>query len=201
MLKLFSWLKKNEGYNYEWMIIGLGNPGERYAETRHNIGFKVINKIAKMYNIRVNKSRYQAKIGTGNIEGINVVLAKPQTFVNLSGEAVKILSERYNILSERLIIIYDDIHLPVGKLRIRSSGSSGGHNGVQSIINHINTQQFPRIRIGIGTPAKGENMADYVLARFKEDEREIINNAVEQAVEAIATIITCDIQAAMNKYN
>jgi PTH1 family peptidyl-tRNA hydrolase len=183
------------------MIIGLGNPGEKYAETRHNIGFKVINKIAKMYNIRVNKSRYQAKIGTGNIEGINVVLAKPQTFVNLSGEAVKILSERYNILSERLIIIYDDIHLPVGKLRIRSSGSSGGHNGVQSIINHINTQQFPRIRIGIGTPAKGENMADYVLARFKEDEREIINNAVEQAVEAIATIITCDIQAAMNKYN
>ena len=181
--------------NYSmYVIVGLGNPGKKYENTRHNVGFAVIDKLSKDCDIKVNKSKHSAKIGEGTIEGEKVVLAKPQTYMNLSGMSVRSLMDFYKIDPEsELIIISDDIDLPTGNLRIRKSGSAGGHNGLKSIIANVGTQGFTRIRVGVGAKVEGEDLADHVL--------KIIEIAAETAAEAIKTMLTDGVDKAMNKFN
>lgn len=183
------------------LIVGLGNPGMQYAATRHNIGFEVIDSIAETYNISVMKNKYKALIGEGNIAGEKVILMKPQTYMNLSGEAVKACMDFHKISNEDLIVIYDDISLAVGQLRIRKSGSAGGHNGIKNIIAHLGTQEFPRIKFGVGEKPAGWDLANYVLGRFSEDDMKIIGPRVGDAVKATETIINSGIEKAMNNYN
>ena len=193
-LALFSSKKSNS-----YLIVGLGNPGKKYIDTRHNVGFEMLDVVAKANNIKVLKLKCRAIIGEGNICDTNVILAKPQTYMNLSGESIRELAAYYKIPPERIIIIYDDISLDVGKIRIRQKGSAGGHNGMKSIIYQLKTDEFPRIRIGIGKPDC--ELIDYVLQSFsKKDTNELINisNDIPQIVEAI---ISEGIQNAMNRYN
>ncbi|MBO4808438.1 MAG: aminoacyl-tRNA hydrolase [Lachnospiraceae bacterium] len=185
-----------------YVIVGLGNPGKKYENTRHNVGFAVIDKLAKDCDIKVNKSKHSAKIGEGVIEGEKVVLAKPQTYMNLSGMSVRSLMDFYKIDPEsELIIISDDIDLPTGNLRIRKSGSAGGHNGLKSIIANVGTQGFTRIRVGVGAKIEGEDLADHVLGHFNKDDAKIIEIAAETAAEAIKTMLTDGVDKAMNKFN
>jgi len=189
--------------NYSmYVIVGLGNPGKKYENTRHNVGFAVIDKLSKDCDIKVNKSKHSAKIGEGVIEGVKVVLAKPQTYMNLSGMSVRSLMDFYKIDPEsELIIISDDIDLPTGNLRIRKSGSAGGHNGLKSIIANVGTQGFTRIRVGVGAKVEGEDLADHVLGHFNKDDAKIIEIAAETAAEAIKTMLTDGVDKAMNKFN
>ena len=183
------------------LIVGLGNPGMQYAATRHNIGFEVIDSIAETYNISVMKNKYKALIGEGNIAGEKVILMKPQTYMNLSGEAVKACMDFHKISNEDLIVIYDDISLAVGQLRIRKSGSAGGHNGIKNIIAQLGTQEFPRIKFGVGEKPAGWDLANYVLGRFSEEEMKTIGPRVSDAVKATEAIISSGIEKAMNNYN
>ncbi|MBP3886749.1 MAG: aminoacyl-tRNA hydrolase [Cellulosilyticum sp.] len=183
------------------LIVGLGNPGMQYAATRHNIGFEVIDSIAETYNISVMKNKYKALIGEGNIAGEKVILMKPQTYMNLSGEAVKACMDFHKISNEDLIVIYDDISLQVGQLRIRKSGSAGGHNGIKNIIAQLGTQEFPRIKFGVGEKPAGWDLANYVLGRFSEEDMKVIGPRVTDAVKATETIIKSGIEKAMNNYN
>ena len=185
-----------------YIIAGLGNPGKEYENTRHNIGFDVIDRLAEEENIAVMESKHKALIGKGYVAGQKVILAKPQTFMNLSGESVRELVDYYKIdPEEELIVIYDDINLAPGKLRIRPKGSAGGHNGIKNIIAHLGTQVFPRIRIGVGEKPKGWDLADYVLGRFSKEEEPVVREALEKAAKACSEIITEDVTSAMNKYN
>lgn len=183
------------------LIVGLGNPGMQYAATRHNIGFEVIDSIAETYNISVIKNKYKALIGDGNIAGEKVILMKPQTYMNLSGEAVKACMEFHKISQEDLIVIYDDVSLEVGQLRIRKSGSAGGHNGIKNIIAQIGTQEFPRVRFGVGEKPAGWDLANYVLGRFPEEEMKIVGPRIMDAVKATEMMIKSGIDKAMNNYN
>ncbi len=183
------------------LIVGLGNPGMQYAATRHNIGFEVIDSIAETYNISVTKNKYKALIGEGNIAGEKVILMKPQTYMNLSGEAVKACMDFHKISNEDLIVIYDDISLAVGQLRIRKSGSAGGHNGIKNIIAQLGTQEFPRIKFGVGEKPAGWDLANYVLGRFLEEEMKVIGPRIGDAVKATEAIIGSGIEKAMNNYN
>lgn len=183
------------------LIVGLGNPGMQYAATRHNIGFEVIDSLAETYNISVVKNKYKALIGDGNIGGEKVILMKPQTYMNLSGEAVRACMEFHKITSEDLIVIYDDISLDVGQLRIRKSGSAGGHNGIKNIIAQIGTQEFPRVRFGVGEKPAGWDLANYVLGRFPEEEMKVVGPKIGDAVKAIDMMIRDGIEKAMNNYN
>ena len=184
------------------IIVGLGNPTKEYAGTRHNVGFSVIYNISDAYNIPVETKKHKALIGKGIIEGEKVILAMPQTYMNLSGESVRELVDYYKIdPEEELIVIYDDINLAPGKLRIRPKGSAGGHNGIKNIIAHLGTQVFPRIRIGVGEKPKGWDLADYVLGRFSKEEQPVIRESADRARQAVATILTEGIASAMNKFN
>ena len=183
------------------LIVGLGNPGMQYAATRHNIGFEVIDSIAETYNISVLKNKYKALIGEGTIAGEKVILMKPQTYMNLSGEAVKACMDFHKISHEDLIVIYDDVSLDVGKLRIRKSGSAGGHNGIKNIIALIGTQEFPRIRFGVGEKPAGWDLANYVLGRFPEEEMKVVGPRIMDAVKATETLLKFGIDKAMNDYN
>lgn len=185
-----------------FLIVGLGNPGTKYAETRHNVGFDAIDYLAAQYNIKITKLKNKALIGDGIIQGNKVVLAKPQTFMNLSGESVYELSRYYKIKPENIIVIYDDINLPVGSIRIREKGSDGGHNGMKSIIYMINTIEFPRVRIGVGLPDnKDYDLADYVLSRFSKEEKQEIISAINTCPDAICTIMQAGAQIAASKFN
>lgn len=183
------------------IIVGLGNPTAQYQGTRHNVGFSVIYALSDEYDIKVDTKKHKALIGKGMIEGEKVILAMPQTYMNLSGESVRELVDFYKCSNEDVIVIYDDISLDVGKLRIRAKGSAGGHNGIKNIISHLGTDVFPRIKVGVGEKPKNMDLADYVLGRFGKDELETIRNGVDNAVKAIATIIGEDINAAMNSFN
>jgi len=183
------------------IIVGLGNPGEKYRATRHNIGWDTITRISDNYGIPLNQMKHKAICGTGFIEGEKVILAQPVTYMNLSGESVRELVDFYKVSPEDIIIIYDDIDLDVGQLRIRKKGSAGGHNGIKSIISHLGTDEFPRIRIGVGAKPKDWDLADYVLSRFKDEEEAVIRQALKDASDACRLIITSGIDAAMNKYN
>lgn len=185
-----------------YIIVGLGNPERRYDGTRHNIGFSAVTALADIYGISMDMKKHRAVCGKGVIEGQKVILAMPQTYMNLSGESVRELVDYYKIdPEEELIVIYDDINLAPGKLRIRPKGSAGGHNGIKNIIAHLGTQVFPRIRIGVGEKPKGWDLADYVLGRFSKEEEPVVREALEKAAMACSEIITEDVTSAMNKYN
>lgn len=185
-----------------YIIVGLGNPGSRYAHTRHNVGFDTIDILADRYGIAVDNKKFRALWGKGVIEGQRVVLAKPQTYMNLSGESVRQLIDFYKIdETEELIVIYDDISLEPGQLRIRGKGSAGGHNGIKSIIAHLGGQDFKRIKVGVGEKPPGFDLADYVLSRFSKTERECVEEALRRAAQAAAAIMTDGMDAAMNQYN
>ena len=185
-----------------YIIVGLGNPERKYAGTRHNIGFSAITAISDAYSISMDIKKHKAVCGKGMIAGNKVLLAMPQTYMNLSGERVRELVDYYKIDPEReLIVIYDDINLAPGRLRIREKGSAGGHNGIKNIISHLGTQVFPRIRIGVGEKPKGWDLADYVLGRFAKDEEPVIREALDNAAEACGIIVDDEIRTAMNKFN
>ena len=185
-----------------YIIAGLGNPGRQYDMTRHNIGFEVIDFMASQYNIKVNKLKFKSLYGEAKIGDERVFLVKPQTFMNLSGEAVREFSAFYKIEPEHIIIINDDISLPAGKIRIRRKGSDGGHNGLKSIIFQLNTDEFVRIKMGVGAPAnKDYDLAGYVLGRFSKDEIPVLEDAIIRAKKAAEEIIERGVDSAMNKYN
>jgi len=185
-----------------YIIVGLGNPTKEYENTRHNIGFDVIDAIAEKYDISVLEKKHKALIGKGFIDGKKVILAKPLTYMNLSGESVRELVDYYKIEeTEELIVIFDDISLDVGQLRIRKKGSAGGHNGVKNIIKQLGHDTFMRIKMGVGEKPKGYDLADYVLGHFSEKERKIMDDSVEKAVDAVKMMLFEDADAAMNVYN
>ena len=183
------------------IIVGLGNPTDKYKGTRHNVGFSVIYSISDTYGIAVDTKKHKALIGKGIIEGEKVILAMPQTYMNLSGESVRELLDYYKCDEQDLIVIYDDISLDVGKLRIRKKGSAGGHNGIKNIIAHIGTQEFARVKVGVGEKPPRMDLADYVLGHFSKEEQPVIRDASDLATKAVATIISDGADAAMNKYN
>jgi len=183
------------------VIIGLGNPGKKYEDTRHNAGFMAIDKISDKWNIPVQQHKFRAIVGEGRIEGEKVLLVKPQTYMNLSGESVIEVLSFYKLTPDDIVVIYDDLDLPCGQLRLRLKGSAGGHNGIKSLIQHMSTQEFKRIKVGIGRPEPGRSVSDYVLQTFSAAERPVINAAVEQAAEAAAMWTREPFELVMNRYN
>lgn len=184
-----------------YIIVGLGNPEVDYANTRHNMGFNVINKIAKQYNIEINKKKFNSEYQTAIIEGEKVVLVKPQTYMNNSGEAVVEFVNFYKIELDKLVVIYDDIDIEPGRIRIRKSGSPGSHNGMKSIIQYINNDKFPRIRVGIGKPQEHIDMISHVIGAVPESEKELLNVGTDKAKEALIELIKKGVDSAMNKFN
>ncbi len=185
-----------------YIIAGLGNPTKEYEGTRHNVGFAFIDTLADKYNIDVAGRQKRAFVGKGIIEGQKVILAKPQTYMNLSGESLIGLVDYYKIDPEsQLIVVYDDVSLPVGQLRIRKKGSAGGHNGIKSIIAHLKTESFPRIKVGVGEKPKKYDLADYVLGHFSRGEQELMSEGYDEACEAVKLMISGEIDGAMNRYN
>lgn len=182
-----------------YLVIGLGNPGDEYKNTRHNVGFDVIDLMASKYNVSVNRVKFKGVYGEINISSKKVILLKPSTYMNLSGECVQQASSFYKIPNENIIIIYDDISLDVGKLRIRSKGSAGGHNGIKSIISNLSSDIFPRIKIGVGQPEKA--LIPYVLGRFAGADRILVEKTFEASIKAVETIISKGSAEAMNEYN
>lgn len=184
-----------------YIIVGLGNPTREYAATRHNIGYDVVTRISDDYNISLDMKKHRSLCGRGSIGGEKVVLVQPLTYMNLSGEAVRELKDYYKVTNDKIIIIYDDISLDVGQLRIRVKGSAGGHNGIKSIISHLGTDEFTRIKVGVGDKPKGWDLADYVLGRFTKEEEESVRDVLLRASKACACIIEENVETAMNQYN
>lgn len=182
-----------------FLIVGLGNPGEKYDNTRHNIGFEAIDYIAKKYNIDINRKKFKGEYGEGFIGSKKVVLMKPTTYMNLSGECVREIIDFYKLANEDILVIYDDISLDVGRLRIREKGSAGGHNGIKSIIAHLGNDEFSRIKIGVGQP-KGD-LVNHVLGKLSKEENEILQESLEATKLSVDTILKEDTSSAMNKYN
>ena len=189
------------------LIVGLGNPGPSYAGNRHNVGFMAIAQLAKSCGMHFDKRKGDARIAEGNIDGISVVLARPQTYMNASGRAVSALLDRYKLTSDDLIVIHDDLDLPVGRIRIRKGGSSGGHKGIQSIIENTGSPDFLRVRVGIGRPAGDETsehenkVIDYVLGNFDGEERAVIQKAIPRVAEAVKSVLVDGLVKAMNRFN
>ena len=183
-----------------YIIAGLGNPGKKYENTRHNMGFMAIDILAEKYDIKVNKLKFKALTGEGRIAGEKVLLVKPQTYMNLSGESLRMAMEYYKIEPQKLIVIYDDIDIPMGNVRLRKKGSAGTHNGMRNILYHIQTEDFPRIRVGIGS-GKKEDMINYVTGAVSKSDGEVLKAAVEKAAGSAARIIEKGIEKAMNEYN
>ena len=173
-----------------YIIAGLGNPTKEYAGTRHNVGFAVIDKLADEYNISMDIKKHKAICGKGIIAGQKVVLVKPQTFMNLSGESLREVIDFYKEDIDKMLVIFDDISLDVGKLRLRPAGSAGGHNGIKSIITHLGTDQFKRIKFGVGDKPKGYDLADWVLGRFSKDQQAEVNEGLANACKAVETILS-----------
>ena len=185
-----------------FIIAGLGNPTKEYEGTRHNAGFDVIDRLSEKYNIAVDTKKHRAFIGKGMIAGQKVILAKPQTYMNLSGESIRSLLDYYKVDEEHeLLVIYDDVSLGVGQLRIRAKGSAGGHNGIKNIIAHLGGQVFPRIKIGVGEKPPKYDLADYVLGHFSKAEKILMDEGYDNAVRAVEMIVSGDIEGAMNEYN
>lgn len=184
------------------IIAGLGNPTKEYEHTRHNVGFDTIDCIADQYGISINEKKHRALVGKGMIEGQKVILLKPQTFMNLSGESIRAAVDFYKVdEKEELIVIYDDISLPPGQLRIRKKGSAGGHNGIKNIIAYLGHDTFMRIKVGVGEKPAGYDLADYVLGHFSKEDRAIMDDAFKEAAEAVKMMITDGPDAAMNAFN
>lgn len=183
------------------LIVGLGNPGVRYRSSRHNVGFRCVDLLAKTWDIPTKDRRAKAVLGQGYRSGREVVLAKPRTFMNNSGEGIAYLLARFRAGPEDLVVIYDEMELPLGRLRIRPEGSDGGHNGMKSIIAALGTQDFPRIRVGIGPPAEGESSIPHVLGRFSGEEESVMSGAVDRVAVAVECILEEGIDSAMSQFN
>jgi PTH1 family peptidyl-tRNA hydrolase len=190
------------------LIIGLGNPGQGYSKSRHNIGFMCLKHFAHEHAIDFDKKQADARTGRGTVEGIDVVLAKPQTYINLSGQSVNRLMHKFKLKPSDIIVIHDDMDLPLGKVRIRAGGSSGGHKGIDSIIRDIGTRDFIRIKVGIGRPERDngnnyydDDIVDFVLNSFNPDEKKLIEPSIEKVSDAILCLLTEDVETAMNKFN
>ncbi len=185
-----------------FLIVGLGNPGRQYEHTRHNVGFDVMDALADKYNISISEKKHRALCGKGVIGGQKVVLAKPQTYMNLSGESVAELLHYYKLDPEsEMLVIFDDISLAPGGIRIRKKGSAGGHNGIKNIIAQTGTQNFMRVKVGVGEKPKGWDLADHVLGRFDAADRERVEAAIGDAVAATELVLSGEIDAAMNEFN
>ena len=184
-----------------YVVVGLGNPGKQYENTRHNVGFNVIDILAKEYDISVTKIKHKALIGEGRIGSEKVLLVKPQTYMNLSGETLIDIYKYYKVDLDNIIVIYDDIDLDVGKLRIRKKGSAGTHNGMRSIIKCLGSNEFPRVRVGISKPKNGQDLADFVLSRFSKEDEKSLQESFENSVAAVDCAIRNDLDLAMNRYN
>ena len=184
-----------------YLIVGLGNPEEEYARTRHNMGFDTINKIAEKHNIKVNKSKFNSLYGTGTINDDKIILLKPQTYMNLSGNAVRDFMKFYKIKENELIVIYDDLDIEPGIIKIRKKGGPGTHNGMKSVVHEIQTENFTRVRVGIGNPKYKDDLLNYILTRIPDEEYKILETSTSRAAEAITHIVTSGIDKAMNKYN
>ena len=186
----------------DWLIAGLGNPEPKYDGTRHNTGFAALDALAEAWGCEINKSKWQGLYGIAQVDGRKVMLLKPLTYMNLSGESVRALVDYYKIdPEEELIVIYDDISLEPGQLRIRPKGSAGGHNGIKNIIANLGTDRFMLVKVGVGEKPKNWDLADYVLSPFTKDERPLVNLAIEHAAKAIEQMLNGDVDAAMNEYN
>lgn len=185
-----------------FIIAGLGNPGREYENTRHNIGFRVIDDIAQKYQIPVLEKKHKAVIGKGYIDGQKVILVKPYTYMNLSGESIREVVDYYKVdETAQLVVISDDISLDVGQLRIRKKGSAGGHNGLKNIILHLGHENFIRIRMGVGEKPQGYDLKDYVMGHFTDQEKKVLAETAEKAADAICMIMQGDVDGAMNRYN
>ena len=184
-----------------YLIVGLGNPEEKYSNTRHNMGFDVINELSKECDIKVSKSKFDAFYGMGEINGKKVILVKPQTYMNLSGESIIKFKKFYKISNKNIIVIYDDIDLKLGDIRLKAKGSSGSHNGMKSVIENLNTQDFIRVRVGIGAPEHKDDMINYVIGQIPKREREILDESITRAKNSIVEILENGIDTAMNKFN
>lgn len=184
-----------------YVIAGLGNPGREYEGTRHNVGFMTLDALADKYNIDVREKAFKGLIGKGVIEGNKVILVKPQTYMNLSGECIRQVMDYYKVDPSEFIVIYDDISLVPGGIRIRKKGSAGGHNGIKNIIAHLGTQEFPRVRIGVGEKPARMDLADYVLGHFQGDEKKLMEEAYDRAAAAVVEILTDGPDKAMNDFN
>ena len=184
-----------------YLIVGLGNPEKDYANTRHNMGFDVINEITKITGIKVLKSKFDALYGMGEINGNKVILVKPQTYMNLSGESVIKFKKFYKISNKNIIVIYDDIDLKPGDIRLKPKGSSGTHNGMRSVVENLKTEEFTRVRVGIGNPENKEDMINYVIGSIPKREKKILEGSVKKAAESVIEILENGIDIAMNKYN
>ena len=184
-----------------YLIVGLGNPEQEYARTRHNMGFDTINKIAKNNNIEINKKKFNSLYGTGEIEGEKVVLVKPQTYMNLSGNAVRDFMNFYKIKEDELIVIYDDLDIEPGIIKIRKKGGPGTHNGMKSVVHEIQSENFARVRVGIGNPEYKNDLLNYILTRIPDEEYKVLEEATLNAAKAVNEIIKNGVDSAMNKYN
>ncbi len=198
----FSKREESPSSGFDYLIAGLGNPGEQYAFTRHNAGFLALDEIAARAGIRVKSLKFKSLYGTGQIAGKKVVLIKPQTFMNASGEALRDAAQFYKIPMEKVIVLYDDISLDVGRLRIRRKGSDGGHNGIKSILYLTGSDQFPRIKLGVGKKPHPEmDLADWVLSRFTKEEGKLLEEAIDKAAQALELMIQDNAEEAMNRFN
>ena len=181
------------------LIVGLGNPGKQYEQTRHNIGFDVIDYMANKYNIDVKREKFKGICGEGFIENKKVILLKPLTYMNLSGESIRELANFYKLEDDEIIVVYDDISLDIGRLRIREKGSAGGHNGIKSIIQNLGGDKFPRVKVGVGQPK--DNLVNHVLGKFSKEDREHIEKVIPVVSDAIVEIVKNDAKESMNKFN
>ena len=193
--------KKSAGA-VSWLLVCLGNPGKQYENTRHNIGFLAADALEKRCGVKINKLRYRALSGEVKLAGQRVLVIKPQTYMNLSGEAVKLAGGFYKIPPDHVLVISDDVSLPLGKLRIRAGGSAGGHNGLKNIIAHLGTDQFPRIKVGVGAPAHPEHeMVDWVIGNFTPQERKTVDEAIEKVLDAVECLIEKGVSETQNRFN
>lgn len=191
----------NQG-GIQWLLVCLGNPGKQYENTRHNIGFMAADELERREGVKVNKLRYRALTGEMRLGNQRVLVMKPQTYMNLSGEAVKLAGAFYKIPPERVLVISDDVSLPLGKLRIRGNGSAGGHNGLKNIIAHLGTDAFPRIKVGVGAPQHPEHeMVDWVIGNFAPAEKKVVADAVGRALDAALCLMEKGVSEAQNRYN
>ena len=194
-------IKNSQILTPDLVILGIGNPGPKYANTRHNVGFWFIDQLVEQEGVELKRQNNLVRASSIQLDNSSVVLAKSRTFVNVSGDAAEYLITRHQIKLSQLLVVYDDIHLPVGRMRLRGQGSAGGHNGIRSIIAGVHSQSFPRIRIGVGSPESGVDQIGYVLGTPDRDEKELIGNAISKAVSSVRAILDEGIDVAMNKFN
>lgn len=184
-----------------YLIVGLGNPEAEYDKTRHNMGFNVINNLSKKYEIEVSRNKFNGLFGTGIIEGEKVILLKPQTYMNSSGESIIEYKNFYKLENDNILVIYDDIDIEPGEIRIRRKGSPGSHNGMKSVVHFLNSDEFPRVRIGIGRPTEEDELIEYVIGAIPDEDWEFLNKGIDKGTEAVIEIIKNGIDNAMNLYN